>query len=40
MQDIKSQQALKMDPRVISNDAHIILKLCPGDEEPQDFEEL
>ena len=37
---MKSQQALKMDPRVIFNDAHNFLKLCPGDEEPQDFEEL
>ena len=29
-----------MNPRVISNEAHNYLKLCPGDEEPQDFEEF
>ena len=28
-----------MNPRVIYNEAQDYLRLCPGDEEPEDFEE-
>ena len=28
-----------MNPRVIKNEAQDLLKLCPGDEEPEDLEE-
>jgi hypothetical protein len=31
---------MKMNPRVIYNQAQIYLKSCPGDEEPDDFEQL
>ena len=29
-----------MNPRVIYNEAQDKLKLCPGDEEPKDFDKL
>ena len=30
---------VKFDPRVLQNEAHNQLRLCPGDDEPRDFEE-
>ena len=38
MSNLNRKQTYSMNPRVIYNEAQDKLKLCPGDEEPKEFE--